>query len=105
MFKLRVALCLALLVGTLTFANGILYGARLTTIVYRVLISLLIFGTAGYFLGGVGEKFLKELLLKYTEQEPHKDIVSQEEHIEELPPENAFSPFTSENFEQISRPK
>ncbi|WP_378951880.1 hypothetical protein [Pelosinus sp. sgz500959] len=105
MLKLRIALCLALVVGTLTLTNGILYGARLTTIIYRVLISLIVFGIAGYFLGFVGEKFFKELLLKYTPQEQHIDVVSQQEQIEDLPSENAFSPFTSENFEQISRPK
>lgn len=105
MLKLRVALCLALVVGTLTLTNGIFYGARLMTIVYRVLISLIIFGFAGYFLGVVAEKFLKELLLKYTDPVQDIDVVTEEEITEGLPPENGFSPFTTENFEQISRPK
>lgn len=105
MFKLRVALGLALIVGTLTLTNGILYDARLITIFYRVLISLIIFGIAGYFLGIVAEKFLNGLLLKDNAQEQDMDVVRQQETIEDLPPENEFSPFASENFEQISRPK
>ncbi len=103
--KLYVALCLALVVGTLTLTNGILHDARWMTILYRVLISMIIFGIAGYFLGVVGEKFLKELLLKYAPQEEQIDVVTQEEELENLPAENGFSPFASENFEQISRPK
>lgn len=105
MLKLRIALCLALVVGTLTLTNGIVYGARFMTIIYRVLISIIIFGIAGYFLGVVAEKFLKELLEKTTDQGQHINVVSQQEVTEELVPENTFSPFAPENFEQISRPK
>ena len=113
MLKLYVALGLALVVGTLTLTNGIFYGARLMTIFYRVLISIAIFGIAGYFLGFAAEKFVNQLLLKdAAAHEQHIDVVSQEEEAEtekateeEGLPENTFSPFASDNFEQISRPK
>ncbi len=112
MLKLYVALGLALVVGTLTLTNGILHGARFMTIFYRVLISIAIFGIAGYFLGFAVEKFVNELLVKdAAANEQQIDIASQEEEAEtevaaeEGLTENTFSPFASENFEQISRPK
>ncbi|MBC8016274.1 MAG: hypothetical protein H7X79_11095 [Sporomusaceae bacterium] len=105
MLKLRIALCLALVVGTLTLANGILYGARAVTIVYRVVISVVVFGFAGYCLGIGIEFFLKKLLLKGTDQRQHIDTISEQRVTDELSTESAFSPFTSGNFEQISRPK
>lgn len=103
--KLRIALCLALVVGTLTLTNGILYGARMVTIIYRVAISVAVFGIAGYGVGVVLEKFLKKMLIKKTQQGQHIDIVSEQQTIDEIPNESGFSPFTSDNFQQISRPK
>jgi thiamine transporter ThiT len=103
--KLRIAFCLALVVGILTLANGIVYGARAITILYRVVISVVVFGFAGYFLGFVIENFLKQLLIRNTAQGQHIDVVSEQQTTDELPTESAFKPFVSENFEQISRPK
>lgn len=105
MLKLRIALCLALVVGTLTLTNGIIYGARTVTIIYRTVISVVIFGFAGYALGVVAERFLKKLVEEDNIQEPNTNVVSEEQAMDELPTESAFSPFTSNNFEQISRPK
>lgn len=105
MLKLRIALCLALVVGTLTLANGILYGARAVTIIYRVVISFVVFGLAGYCLGIGIELFLKSLLMKGTGQKQQDVINSDEQPTDERSSETAFSPFTSGNFEQISRPK
>lgn len=103
--KLRIALCLALVVGTLTLMNGILYGARIVTIIYRVVISVVVFGFAGYCIGVVFENFFKNLLVTKKAQGQHIDIVSEQQTSDELPNESGFSPFTSDNFQQISRPK
>jgi len=105
MLKHRIAFCLALVVGTLTLTNGILYGARTVTIIYRVAISLIVFALAGYGVGVAVEKFLKELLAKEIVHEQHTDSASEQLTTDEQPNESAFSPFTSENFQQISRPK
>jgi len=103
--KLRIALCLALVVGTLTLTNGILYGARAVTIIYRVAISIVVFGLAGYGVGIAVEIFLKKILDEKTVQGQHIDRALEQQTIDELPNESAFSPFTSDNFQQISRPK
>lgn len=108
MLKRRIALCLALVAGTLTLTNGLLYGARTITIIYRVAISLTVFAFLGYGVGCIAENFLGELLEKEKEkeQDKHADVALEQQAIdEELPNESAFSPFTSDNFQQISRPK
>ena len=103
--RLRIALCLALVVGTLTLTNGILYGARAITIIYRVAISVVVFGFAGYFVGVVLEKFFKKILVKKVAQDQHIDLALDQQNSDQLPNESGFSPFTSDNFQQISRPK
>ena len=105
MQKLHIALCLALVVGTLTLINGILHGARIVTIIYRVAISVAAFLLAGYGIGVVFENFLKKILVKKQAQGQYIDIVSEQQTNDEIPNESGFSPFTSDNFQQISRPK
>lgn len=113
MLKLRIALCLALVVGTLTLTNGVLHDARVTTIIYRVMISVVLFGVVGYGLAVMGEKIYRELVAKNSNPgeeievvpEEQINIVSKEQTNDEVVPEAEFSPFASENFEQISRPK
>lgn len=105
MLKLRFALCLALIVGILTLINGVFHGARAVTIVYRVVISTIIFSFAGYYLGVIAESFLKATLIRNIEQRQHLNVISEQQTADELPIEAPFSPFTSDNFEQISRPK
>ena len=105
MLKLYIALCLALVVGTLTLTNGILYDARLTTIIYRVLISIVLFAVIGYILGVVVEKNYKELVAENITQEETEPIISEQERDETVVSESEFSPFASDSFEQISRPK
>jgi len=103
--KLRIALCLALIVGALTLLNGMLQGARLETVIYRIIISIAIFGLIGYGLGIIVERFLENIVVKNIEQGP-KDIVNEEQPLEEdLPVDSEFAPFTSESFQQITRPK
>lgn len=105
MLKLYISLCLALVVGTLTLTNGILHDARMATIIYRVVISVVLFGIVGYGLGALGEKIYRELVAKDIAQGQDIDIVSEEPINDEVVPESEFSPFASDNFEQISRPK
>ena len=105
MLRRHFSLCLALVVGTLTLANGLWNSARIVTIVYRVAISGVIFGIVGYGLGIMFENLLKDILLKQTIQRQQVNTDSEQQTNEAKPTDNGFSPFTSENFEQISRPK
>lgn len=105
MLKFRIALCLALVVGTLTLTNGILSGARIVTIVYRVVISIAVFAFAGYGVGVVVENFLNKLLAPKKAQDQDIDVDHEQQTIDELPNQSSFSPFTSDDFQQISRPK
>lgn len=104
MLKLYISLCLALVVGTLTLTNGILHDARMATIAYRVVISVVLFSVVGYALGVMCEKFYRNLIENNRKQGLHTDVVS-EQTDEEVVPEPEFSQFASDNFEQISRPK
>lgn len=109
MLKLRIALCLALVVGTLTLTNGLLHDARMATIIYRVVISVVLFGVIGYVLAVVGERFYKSVMEKNIAQGQPADIVSEQSSDDdknsESEAESEFSPFASDNFEQIARPK
>ena len=105
MLKPRIALCLALVVGALTLINGILSSVRAVTILYRVVMSVVAFGLVGYAIGVVIEKFFKEFLEEKMSQPKHIDIVSEQQPLDEIPTESEFSQFTSDDFQQISRPK
>jgi len=103
--KLRAALCLALIVGTLTLLNGVLQGARLETIIYRIIVSVAIFGFIGYGIGLIVERFLKNIALKKLEEESQKDRLQENESSDDITDNSEFAPFTSTSFEQITRPK
>lgn len=100
MLKLRIALCLALVVGTLTLLNGMLQGARLETVIYRMIISIAIFGFIGYGIGMIVESFLhKKLIEKFQKNSLQEEVLDKDME------ESEFTPFTSNSFEQITRPK
>lgn len=105
MLKLYIALCLALVVGIFTLIIGFLNDARLATILYRTIISMVVFGGCGYFLGGVAENFLHSLLARFNIIDPEVDNISEQEITDQPPNTTPFSPFTSENLERVYRPK
>ncbi|AIF52099.1 hypothetical protein [Pelosinus sp. UFO1] len=105
MLKLRIALGLASIVGALTLLNGILQGARIETVLYRIIISIAVFGFIGYGIGIIAEKFLKRVLEKEMGREQETEIINEQQPLEDLSIDSEFAPFTSGNFEQISRPK
>lgn len=81
-----------------------LQGARLETVIYRIIISIAIFGFIGYGLGIIMERFLKNIVVK-IEQGHKEDIIHKEEPINDIPMNSEFAPFTSNSFQQIARPK
>ena len=106
MLKLRIALCLALIVGTLTLTYGMLQGARTATIAYRSITSVVLFGFIGYGLGFIIENYLKKLLVeKDIKKGQEIDIVIEQQPIEELSDNPEFAPFTADNFQQMTRPE
>ena len=105
MFKLRIALCLALIVGTLTLLNGMLQGARLETVIYRFIISVSIFGFIGYGLGIIVERFLKHTAAICLEKEQKKDSLKEDKTFDDSPGDSEFAPFTANSFQQVKRPE
>lgn len=105
MVKLRIALLLGLLVGILTLTIGILHEVRPLTILNRVAISATLFSCVGYGFGIMFENILQEMLSKLSLQERDTDITTQEEKVNEDQLSSDFTPFTSTNFEHVSRPE
>jgi len=103
--KLRTALCLALIVGTLTLLNGVLQGARIETIIYRIIVSIAIFGFIGYGIGLIVERFFENIALKKLEEKSQRDELKENEPSDDVTENSEFAPFTSTSFEQITRPK
>jgi hypothetical protein len=106
--KLRLALCLALIVAVLTASVGLAQGVRPLTVLYRTFISLLVFGVGGYLLGCVAESFLTRWLESVKPKGQKVDILSEDGLLsgdELLNPSHAaqpFSPLIPYDFEQIS---
>jgi hypothetical protein len=106
MFKLRAAICLALFASTLTLLAGLWYEARLTTIIYRTMISLMAFGMIGLIVGGLAESFFHEFLQKLKIKGQKVEIISEKEPTQKQEEQSAaFSPFNPDNFEHIAQNK
>ncbi len=101
--KLRVTLCVALIVGTLTLIIGLLRDARLVTILYRTGISVIIFGICGYMISNLVENYLIRFLSQSKPKGQKVDIVSEQEEVGVVHSEPIFSPFTSDSLERVSR--
>jgi len=101
MLKLRIALVLALIAAVITAVVGAVQGARATTILYRTLVSLAVFGGGAYLAGKAAEQYL--LRLADVKPKGQKiDITSKDASLgpdELLNPsyaEQQFSPFIPE---------
>lgn len=103
MLKLKIAICLALFVGTLTLALGLINEARFTTVIYRTIVSFLLFGVLGLVFGCVAERFLFDFWHKLTNKGQEADIVRSTGPAQpEDGQDAAFSPFDPDNFEHIA---
>lgn len=106
MRKLWCSLGFALLVGTLTLITSILSDIRLSTSIYRFLVSFIVFGAAGYILAMTAEKIVKPDLAGLNSKGQKIDIISEQEPVSENnAEENSFIPFTPDNLERIPTPK
>ena len=105
MLKLRIAICLALFVSTLTMVVGLVNEARFTTIIYRTIVSFLCFGACGFVFGSIAERFLHNFLQKLTNKGQKVDSVSAEAPLQQEEQAAVFSPFNPDNFEHIEQNK
>lgn len=104
MFKLQFAGCLALFVGIVTFVISVMNDARPTTILYRSVISVSVFGLLGYLLAGLtGNWLAAKSDSLHSSEEPAEQV--NEQKSDGMPAERAFDPFTPDQFEHISSPK
>lgn len=102
MFRLRFAGCLALFVGIATFVISVMNEARPTTILYRSVISVSIFGLLGYLLAGLTGNWLAA---KSSNLKSSAEPATHEQANGEPPGDPAFDPFTPDKFEHISSSK
>ncbi|MDD4602105.1 hypothetical protein SDC9_06247 [bioreactor metagenome] len=108
MHKLRCALGLALIVGILTLITSFLSDIRLWTILYRFVISFILFGVLGYILASTAEKFALPGFKSVNVKGQKVDIISKEESTNEnnsadSSKENLFIAFTPDNLERIPK--
>lgn len=99
-FKLRVSLYLAFAATILTIIVGVFNGIATTAILYRTLVSLVLFSVLGYICGQFAERFLQEKVDKLEEKGQHLDIKADEDQEKELTV-SEFTPLNPENFENI----
>lgn len=104
MFKLKFTVCFASIAGFLTIIVSILKDIRVLTTLYRMSISVIIFGIIGYLCGYVTENYLNVLVDKLNPKGQNLDTISEKEDTDSVtqPEPNHFSPFNKNDFEHIS---
>jgi len=105
MAKLWFALGLALVVAALTLIIGLLQDARIATVIYRMLVSFVVFGAIGYFLALAGGKFWADAVTDVKSKGKKVDIINEEEPVGdgEREPDKQFVPLAPDNLERLSR--
>jgi len=99
--KLRVALYLAITAGILTLLVGALSTVAPTIIVYRTIVSVVLFAVLGYTSGQFAERCLRKKLVEPAPQKgKHIDVVHTAGIEDELPPPD-FKPLDIDQFENI----
>lgn len=99
--KLRISLYVATISSILTLLVGAFNGIALTAIVYRTLVSLVLFAVLGYTCGQFAERFWQKKVEQLEPTCKNIDITSSDEHRDESPI-SEFTPLNPENFENIT---
>lgn len=99
--KLRVSLILAVAASILTISVGLFNGIATTAIVYRTLVSTVLFSVLGYICGQFAERFLQQEVDKPEMKGQNFDIIANEDQEAELPV-SEFTPLSPDNFENIT---
>ncbi len=108
MFKLRVALFLAVIAGLLTFISGLVNDTRPITALYRTGISLVVFGCGGFLLGGMAQTLLARAATDTALKGQNIDVTDNPASNEQLSTELAqsddgFRPLTSDMVKRVYR--
>jgi lysylphosphatidylglycerol synthetase-like protein (DUF2156 family) len=107
MVKLKIAFTFAMLACILTAVCALAEQARIVTILYRMAVSMLLFGFLGYFSIDFIQQQVERKLRGRTE--PGQKInISQNPQTDKLGPvgqKTSFSPLTAENLERITEMK
>ncbi|WP_371371238.1 hypothetical protein [Sporomusa aerivorans] len=99
--KLRVSLYMAVAASILTLLVGALNSITETALIYRIGVSSALFAILGYICGQFAERFLQEKLVEMEATGQNIDIVSNDDHGDEVPA-SEFTPLNPENFENIT---
>lgn len=107
LLKLGISLGLAAVVAIFTAVAGYVHEARLLTVLYRTLITLVGFSLGGYLVCLAVEGYFRRRFDEVKPKRQNVDIISKDgiiDNDELLNPSHAspqFSPLTPENFEQL----
>lgn len=107
MVKIKIAFTFAMLACILTAVCALSEQARIVTILYRMAVSMLLFGFLGYFSAAFIQRQV-ERKLRVTTEKGQKIDISQNPQTDKLAPvgqNTNFSPLTAENLEHITEMK
>lgn len=99
--KLRIGFYMALIASSLTLFVGMNNSITLTAMVYRTLVSLVLFAILGYVCGQFVERFFQEKLDKVEPKGSIIDSAGSDKQEEALSAEE-FEPLNPKNFENIT---
>jgi hypothetical protein len=107
MVKLKIAFTFAIISCILTIFSALTEHVRISTLFYRMIVSMLLFGVVGYFVSGFIQKYISRLLIKLQQNEDSNDVLQNP-----LPDNNSsdgkdteFRPLTVQKLEHISETK
>ncbi|HWR43141.1 hypothetical protein [Sporomusa sp.] len=99
--KLRIGLYLALVAGILTILVGAMSSVTPAVILYRTLVSVVLFAVLGHTSAQFAERYFREKLNETEPKGKHIDLVSFNENGDDLP-DSEFKPLNPEHFENIT---
>lgn len=99
--NIRIGLYLALMAGTLTILVGAMSGVTPVVILYRTLVSVVLFAVLGYISAQFAERYFRDKLNETGTKGNNVDVESPDEYGDKIPaPE--FKPLNPEHFENIT---
>ncbi len=106
--KIKIAFAFAIIACSLTTLSALAGHARAETILYRVSVSLILFGLAGYFITNVIQQRIEQKFAALEQQEQKDDLSQPSLHDEISSDEQEdipFDPLIPKNLEHISSVK
>ena len=104
MIKYKLALSFAVAAAFFTACFGLINDIRAVTLLYRMFVSIAVFGFFGYLLSLCFENYLNKLSLHSNTKGRNIDITATEDDVP-TEPQSSFSPLTPDKFEHITSEK